>query len=149
MLSVWWGANGIIHWEVLPNDSTITDDLYCQQLDQVAEKLKVKQDRIYYLHDNARPQVAKSTCEKLLKLGCITIPHPPYSLGLAPTDYHLFRSLSHYLREKKFDDENDVKMDIAKVFGQKSQDLYERGVLSLLERWRQVIDSSGAYVTES
>ena len=134
----------MIHWELLPNDCTITADLYCQQLDRVAEKLKGKQDRIYYLHDKARLHNAKSTCEKLLKLGWITIPHPPYSPDLAPTDYHLFRSLSHYLRGKKFDDENDVKMDIANFFGQKSQDFYERGILSLPERWRQVTDRSGA-----
>ena len=120
MLNVWWGANGIIHWEILPNSYTITVDLYCQQLDWVTEKLKGKQDRIYYLHDNARLHVAKSTCEKLLKLGWIIIPHPPYSPDLAPTDYHLFRSLFHHLGEKKFDDENDVKMNIVNFFGQKS-----------------------------
>ena len=27
-------------------------------------------------------------------------------------DYHFFRSFSHYLRGEKFDDQNDVKMDI-------------------------------------
>ena len=106
-----------------------------------------KQDRIYYLHDNTRSNVAKSTCEKLLKLGWITVLHPPYSPDLAPTDYHLFPSLSHHLGEKKFDDDNDMKMDIANFFGQKFKDFYERGILSLPERWRQVIDSSGAYIT--
>ena len=120
-----------------------------RQLDWIAQKLKGKLDRVYYLHDNARPHVAKLTCEKLLKLGWITVPHLPYSPHLAPTDYHLFRSLSHHLHEKKFDDENDVKMDIVNFFDQKFQDFYERGILSLPERWRQVIDSSGAYITES
>ncbi|CAF5215482.1 unnamed protein product, partial [Rotaria magnacalcarata] len=47
MLGVCWGVNGIIHWELLPNGCTITADLYCQQLDRVAEKLKEKQDNIY------------------------------------------------------------------------------------------------------
>ena len=98
-------------------------------MDQIAEKLKGKQDRIYYLHDNARPHVAKSIFEKLLKLRWIIIPHPAYSPDLAPTDYHLLRSLSHHLLEKKFDDENDVKMDITNFFGQKSQDFYERRIL--------------------
>ncbi|CAF1612299.1 unnamed protein product [Rotaria magnacalcarata] len=149
MLSVWWGVYGIIHWGILPNGCTITAELYCQQLGRVAEKLKGTQDRIYYLHDNARPHVAKSTREILLKLEWITIPHPPYSPGLAPTDYHLFRSLSHHLREKNFDDEKDVKMDIVNFFGQKSQDFYESGILSLPERWRQVIDSSDTYISES
>jgi histone-lysine N-methyltransferase SETMAR len=140
MLSVWWGVKGIIHWELLPNGCNITADLYCQQLDRLAEKLKGKQDRIYFFHDNARPHLAKSTREKLLELGWVTVPRPPYSPGLAPTDYHLFRSLSNYLREKKFDDENDLKMDLVNFFSQKSQDLYERGILSLPKRWRQVID---------
>ena len=149
MLSVHLSANGIIHWEILPNGCTITADLYCQQLDWVAEKLKGKQDRIYYLHNNARPHVAKSISEKLVKFRWIIIPHPAYSSDLAPTDYHLFHSLSHHLREKKFDDGNDVKMDIANFFGQKFQDFYECGILPLPERWRQVIDSSGAYITES
>ena len=86
MVSVWWGVRGIIHWEILLDGCTITVDLYCQQLNRVAAKLKGKQDRIYFLHDNARPHVAKSTRQKLLSLRWITIPHPPYSPDLAPTD---------------------------------------------------------------
>ncbi|CAF1547362.1 unnamed protein product [Adineta ricciae] len=39
MLSVWWGIKGDVHWKLLPNGYTITADLYCQQLDRVAEKL--------------------------------------------------------------------------------------------------------------
>ena len=95
------GVRGIINWELLQTGCNITADLYCQQLDRVAAKLEGKQDRIYFLHDNARPHIGKSTREKLLKLGWVTIPHPPYSPDLAPTDYHLYRSLSDYLRENK------------------------------------------------
>ena len=149
MLSVWWGVKGVIHWELLPTGYTITADLYCQQLDRVAAKLRGKQDRIYFLHDNARPHVAKSTREKLLKLGWVTVPHPPYSPDLAPTDYHLFRSLSNYLSEKKFDEVDGVKMDLINFFGQKSQDFYERGILSLPQRWQQVIDTDGTYIDEN
>ena len=86
MLSVWWGIRGIIHWELLPTGCTITADLYCQQLDRVAAKLKGKLDRIYVLPDNARPHMAKSTREKLLKLVWVTVPHSPYSPDLALTD---------------------------------------------------------------
>ncbi len=49
----------------------------------------------------------------------------------------------------KFDDKNDLKMDLVHFFSQKSRDFYERGILSLPERWWQVIDSSGAYIIES
>ena len=127
----------------------MTADLSCQQLDPVTEKLKGKQDRIYYLHDNARPHVAKSSGEKLLKLEWIPVAHPPYSPDLSPPDSHLFRSLSNHLREKKFNDENDVKIDLINFFVEKSKDFYEGGILSLPERWRRVIDSDDAYITES
>ena len=69
MLSVWWRVEGIIHWKILPAGCTITADLFCQQVDRVAAKLHGKQDRIYFLHDNAKPHVAKSTRQKLLELG--------------------------------------------------------------------------------
>ena len=148
MLSVWWDVRGIIHWEILPDGCTITADLYCQQLNCVAAKLKEKQDRIYFLHDNARPHVAKSTRQKLLSLGWMTIPHPPYSPDLAPTHYHLYRSLSNYLREKKFNDESQIKMDLLNFYDQKTQDFYESGILSLPERWQRVTDSNGAYILD-
>ena len=116
----------------------MTAELYCQQLDRFAEKLKEEQDRIYYLHDNARSHVTESTHEKLLKLGWIIVPYPPYSFNLTPTDYHLFRSLSNYLREKKFDDENEVKIDLINFFGLKSKDFYEGRILFLSERHRPI-----------
>ena len=134
MLKVWWGVNGIIHWEIPSSGSTMTADLCCQQLDRVAEKLKGNQDPINYLHDRVRPHIAKSTSEKSLRFRWIILPHTPYSPDLAPMDYHWFRSLSNHLPEKKFNDENDVKIDLTNFFGQKSQSIYERGILFLPER---------------
>ena len=73
----------------------------------------------HYLYDNARPHIAKSIWEKLLKLEWITVPHPPCSSHLALMDYYLFHSLSHYLREEKFNKENDMKTEIANFFSSK------------------------------
>ena len=86
MLCVWWGARGIIHWELLPINSTVTAETYCMQLDSVAEKLKRNNQEVFFLHDNARPHIAKSTQQKLIQLGWTVLPHPPYSPDLAPTD---------------------------------------------------------------
>ena len=52
-------VKGIIHWELLPAGCTITADLYCQQLDRVAEKLQGKLDRIYFLHDKCSTSCRK------------------------------------------------------------------------------------------
>jgi histone-lysine N-methyltransferase SETMAR len=149
MLSIWWGMRGVIHWELLPTNSTINADCYCKQLDIVAAKLQGKQDRVFFLHDNARPHIAKSTCQKLLELGWTVLPHPPYSPDLAPTDYYLFRSLSNHLTEKNFDHEDDLKLDLTNFFSQKSTEFYKRGILSLPKRWQQVLDNNGAYVIET
>ena len=53
MLNVWRGFKGIIHCEILSAGCTVTADLYCQQLNRAAAKLRGKHDGIYYLHDNA------------------------------------------------------------------------------------------------
>jgi len=51
--------------------------------------------------------------------------------------------------KQKFDDENDLKVDLVNFFGQQTQDFYECGILFPQECWRQVIDSNGAYIFES
>ena len=140
------GVNGISYGKVLSIDSTMIADLYRQQLNRVAEKLKEDQDRIYYLRDNPRLHVAKSTHKKLMTIGWITISHSSYSPDLAITVHYLFRS---HLREKKFDDENNAKIDLINFFDQKFKNFYEHGLLSLPERWQRVVDSDGAYITES
>ena len=145
-MGVWWGIRGPIHWELLPKNCTITADLYCEQLDRLAAKLKGKQDKVYFLHDNARPHVARVTREKILALRWITIPYPPYSSDLSPSDYHLFRSLYHQLKGKKYDDEDHLKADLQDFFDDKSEGFYHRGIMELPDRWRLVVESNGSYI---
>jgi [histone H3]-lysine36 N-dimethyltransferase SETMAR len=90
MLSVWWKEHGCTASCIGRREekgTTITAEYYCEQLDRVAGKLRGKQDRVYFLHHNARPHVAKMTRQKLLDLGWSVLPHPPYSPDLSPTDY--------------------------------------------------------------
>jgi hypothetical protein len=77
------------------------------------------------------------------------LPHPPYSPDLAPTDYHLFRSLANHLSEKKFIDEDHLKMEINNSFSSKSLEFYEKGITSLPKSWQQVIDTDGQYLDEN
>jgi hypothetical protein len=37
------------------------------------------------------------------------LPHPPYSLDLAPSNYHLIRSLSSNLHEVSFNDDAELQ----------------------------------------
>ena len=86
--------------------------MYLAQLEKLAaelEKKLPKQPKVYFHHDNARPHISKSVKEQLAQFGWDVIPQPPYSPDIAPSYYHLFRSLSNDLRGKKFEDENDLK----------------------------------------
>ncbi|EPB70846.1 hypothetical protein ANCCEY_10052 [Ancylostoma ceylanicum] len=61
--------------------------------------------------DNARPHISKKSSEKLNDLGIELLPHPPYSLDLAPSDYHVFRSMQSFFAGKEFKDRAEKKDD--------------------------------------
>lgn len=143
---------GIIHWEALPANETITGDLYTKQLDRLQQPLLWKQptlDRrkgIILLHDNTKPHTSKIAKEKLKELQWEILPHPPYSQDLVPSDYHLFRPLQNHLTEKWLEDEENLKKGIAELFASQSVDFYPSGVQKLPERWAEVIELNGKYI---
>lgn len=148
MLCVWWSMAGVVHWELLPTNTTVNAQVYCNQLDTVAAKLRGKMDKIYFLHDNARPHIANVTRQKLQELGWIILAHPPYSPDMAPTDYHLFRSLSHFLDGQMLNNDDELKNAIQTFFDQKSSSFYKEGIDSLPIRWQYIVDNNGQYYVD-
>jgi len=123
MLSVWWGVRGVVYWELLPKGTTITSEIYCNQLEQVAKNLG--QGHVYFLHDNARPHVSRLTTQKIDELGWTIVPHPPYSPDMAPTDFYLFRSLANFMRGKIFSEAEEIRTELEKFFCSKPGEFYE------------------------
>ena len=99
MLSVWWDWNWIVYFELLPENTKINSEVYCNQLDKSSDALKekwpelVNRQGVVFRQNNARSHTSLVTRQKLLQLEWDVLPHPPYSLDLAPSDYYLFRSL--------------------------------------------------------
>ncbi|XP_066253847.1 uncharacterized protein [Euwallacea similis] len=116
MLSVWWDFKGT---ELLPSGKTIDSTLYCSQLTKLKEAIRTKQPELF---------------------GWDVLAHPPYSPDLAPSDFHLFRSLQNSMKGKTFKDEDAVKNHLDRFFADKPQSFYERSIMKLVERWQEVIN---------
>jgi transposase len=100
------------------------------------------------LHDNAKPHTAKLSRQKIEELGWEVLPHAPYSPDLAPSDFHLFRALSNFLKEKHFNNLDHLKNDIQTFFESKTPEFYAEGILQLPQRWEMVLDSDGEYIID-
>ena len=112
------------------------------------KKKRPEQEKVLFLHDDARPHVAKITSEKLQQLDWEVLPHPAYSPDLAPTDFHLFRSLSNYLKKLNFDNSNHLKMTLDTFFINKTPEFYDSGVNKFPDRWATVVNSEGEYILD-
>lgn len=152
MLSVWWDFKGIIFFELLPDNPTITPEDYSCHLDKLNDFLKQKRPElvnrkgVVFHQDNARLHTSLVTRQKLLELGWDILPHPAYSPDLAPSDYYLFQSLQNFLDGKTFTSNEEVKTHLDQFFASKDQKFYERGIMLLPERWQKVLDHNGQYV---
>ncbi|KAF2363023.1 Renal dipeptidase family [Trinorchestia longiramus] len=96
----------------------------------------VNRKGVVFHHDNARPHAALAAREKLLQLGWEVLPHLPYSPDLAPSDFHLFRSLQKSLNGKEFDSDEDVKSFLDIFFTNKEPTFFEQGIKNLSNRWQ-------------
>lgn len=98
-LCILWDFKGVIHFELLKPDETITTERYKHQLQRVSDEIEHKRPftgkgprSVILLHDNARPYTAKATKDSLNLLGWELLPHLAYSPDLAPTNFYLFQS---------------------------------------------------------
>lgn len=148
MLSVWWGVDGPIYWELLPEGETITGEGYVKQLRNLKKEVDrsaLKDKKVYYQHDNARPHVAKPVKQELEKYGWMILPHPPYSPDVAPSDYWLFSDLTHALRERTFTTRGSLEAAIKQYFDSRPAGFYKEGIHKFTERWRYIVDHDGSY----
>jgi len=132
----------------------VNSELYCTQLEMVYKKLLkirpalVNRSCVLFLHDNSKPHTSKMTQEKIKELQWEVLPHPPYSSNLAPSDFHLFRSMENFLRNQKFKSLDDVDLAVSQCIDLKNPKLFSDGFDQVPSCWQKVIDCNGDYFVE-
>jgi len=86
--------------------------------------------------DNARPHTSLVTLQNLRELGWEFFLHPPYSPDHAPSDYHLFLSMTNALGSLKLATREFCESNREASF-------YEMGIMKLATRWERVIEQNG------
>ena len=98
----------VIYYELLKPNETITGERCRTQLMRLSQALREKwpeyeqrQEKMILQQYNARPHVAKPVKTYLETLKWEVIPHLPYSLDIAPSDYYLFRLMEYGLADQQ------------------------------------------------
>ena len=138
----------MLYHEFLESGTTITANICSNQLQKLSEAMQQKRpgrNKVYFLHDNARPHVVRMSREKLEELGWEVLPHSPYSPDLAPSDYRLFRALKQNLRDKDFNDQAQLEPVVTRLFDSQPASFWRKGIRDLPKKWQSVIDAEGDY----
>ena len=95
-----WDTEGVLLLEFIPRRTTITRHTYASRM--VALKENIKQKRcgnlsagVLLLHVHTLAQMSRKSRAAIMTCGFVEFYHPPYSPGLAPSDYFLFSNLNN------------------------------------------------------
>ena len=152
MLCIWWDQQGVVYYELLKPGVTISGHLYRKQLIKLNAAIKAKRpeyatrhESIIFHDDNARPHRTQPVKNYVENAGWESLPHPPYSPDLAPSDYHLFRSMQNALSRKRFTSIERIKNWLDLFLAAKPAQFFWDGIHNLPERWGNVVASDGQY----
>ena len=73
------------------------------------------------------------------------IPHPAYSLDLAPSDFFLFPNLKKDIRVCHFRSDEEVVSVVEEWVNGKDPDFFSSGLMTLKHRWSKCITLEGNY----
>jgi len=156
MLCIFWSMYGPVHWELLPPRTSVNSALYINQLSIVNQTIQLWragghwQGPLIFHHDNAPPHHSYATINYInTELHWTVLPHPPYSPDIAPSDYHLFKSLKNFLRGRRFTEDAEVEQAVRDYLTTKmNTNFFRKGIRQLPSRWRKVVETHGNYFVE-
>ena len=151
MLIAFFDIDGLVHHEYIPREHTLNKECYktvLQCLCDAVHRHRPEKWRsgIWILHhDNAPARRAVTTNEFLAKHNIPSLPHPPYSPGLALCDFFLFPQLMKTVKGRQFDDFEEIEANATRQMRAVTKSDYQRCFHQWQERWNKCIQAQGHY----
>ena len=88
---------------------------------------------LFLLHDNAPSHNATIVKQFLVQRTVTVLDHPPYSSGLAPADYFLFRKLKSHLKGCIFVSISDIQKAVTNTLNTTAKDDFYKRIQKLYD----------------
>ena len=117
--------------------------LLCWGFKKVLEEIPSEETSTLQIGSVAFPPIHNSilVTDYLTKMGIKTVPHPPYSLDLAPYDFWLFLKF----RGCRYETIEEMKEAVTKVIETLTQEDFHGAFEKLLEQYNKCIAAEGDY----
>ena len=151
LASIFWNQDSILLIDYLPKGQTIYVEYYSSLLVQLKDILKEKcrgkvTKVVLFLQDNAPAHQALAIQKKLAYLGFQCLDHPPYSLDLAASDYHLYPGLKKQLKCHHFSSDAEVIAAAETWLDGQPSEFFLSALQNLEKRTKKCIELRGEHV---
>ena len=149
MLICFFDQKEIVHREFVPPGQTVNAAFYVEVLKRLRENVRRKwpdqwRNNTWLLHHDIGPAHAALLTRWFWTDNNVTVvPHPPYSLNLAPTDFFLFPKLKMKLKGRRFQTMEEIKAESQAVLNTLRENDFQECFNNWQRRWDRCQASEG------
>ncbi len=148
MLVSFFDSRGLLYYEIVQN-RTVNKHVFCNIVNRMRLAFKRRRPKVkqLWLHmDNVPTHKAVMTQEILRRSNIKTVPHPPYSPDLAPSDFWFYAHFKKPLRGIRFGSLDELEGVVARRVGEIPSHLYKHCVnVSWPKHWLRCVARDGGY----
>ena len=152
MLIVFFDAQGVVHYEFVPEGQTVNGAFYLEVLRRMKRRVNRVRPAIAgnwkLHHDNAPSHTCSKVTDYLTKNGIATVPQSPTVPTLAPVDFFLFQHIKSSLKGPHHGTLSAAKEACTRTLKNLPESAYQGAFVSWQRRWQKCIDAQGMYFEE-
>ncbi|GBL97604.1 Mariner Mos1 transposase [Araneus ventricosus] len=151
MATVFWGHQGLLLVDFHTRGATVNAASYCATLDRLHKAFRRKRPvllskSVLWLHVNAQLHPSLVTRDMKQRFRWEVLEQPPYSLDLAPIDFHLFGLLKKHLTGRHLGTKVEVQEAVVTWLHDLDPNFFSAGSDKLVYRWLKFFNNHSDYV---